>query len=74
LNKILKRFQTLDDIPSHQISPLDKSYLGYAGDPSNKNDANPNSVGNNTERGGESILSSQIFLFQIQMIYATLVN
>ena len=31
-------------------------------------------VGNNTERGGESILSSQIFLFQIQMIYVTSVN
>jgi len=31
-------------------------------------------VGNNTERGGESVLSSQIFLFQIQMIYATSVN
>jgi len=31
-------------------------------------------VGNNTERGGESILSSQIFLFQIRMIYATSVN
>jgi len=30
--------------------------------------------GSNTERGGESILSSQIFLLQIQMIYATSVN
>jgi len=28
----------------------------------------------NTERGGESVLSSQIFLFQIQMIYATSVK
>jgi len=31
-------------------------------------------VANNTERGGESVLSSQIFLFQIQMIYATSVK
>ena len=31
-------------------------------------------AGNNTERGGELVLSSQIFLFQIQMIYATSIN
>jgi len=31
-------------------------------------------VGNNTERGGELVLSSQIFPFKIQMIYATSVS
>ena len=30
LNKNLKSSQTLDDILSHQRSPLDKSGLGYA--------------------------------------------
>ena len=38
LNKNLKSSQTLDDILSHQRSPLDKSGLGYAGEPSSKND------------------------------------
>jgi len=32
------------------------------------------SVGNNTERGGESVLSSQIILFKNQIVYATSVN
>jgi hypothetical protein len=31
-------------------------------------------VGNNTERGGESVLSSQIILFKNQIVYATSVN
>ncbi len=34
LNKNLKSSQTLDDILSHQRSPLDKSGLGYAGESS----------------------------------------
>ena len=38
LNKNLKSSQTLDDILSHQRSPLDKSDLGYAGESSSKND------------------------------------
>jgi len=48
LNKNLKSSQTLDDILSHQRSPLDKSGLGYAGESSSKNDANPN-VSNNKD-------------------------
>ena len=40
LNKNLKSSQTLDDILSQQRSPLDKSSLGYVGEPSNN--ANPN--------------------------------
>jgi len=46
LNKSLKRYQTLDDILIHQRSPLDKSCLGYVGEPSRKNDANPNASNN----------------------------
>jgi len=42
LNKNLKSSQTLDGILSHQRSPLDKSGLRYASEPSSKNDANPN--------------------------------
>lgn len=42
LNKNLKSSQTLDDILSHQRSPLDKSGLGYASESSRKNDENPN--------------------------------
>ena len=42
LNKNLKSSQTLDDILSHQRSPLDKSGLGYEVESSSKNDANPN--------------------------------
>ena len=38
LNKNLKISQTLDDILSQQRSPLDKSGLGYVGEPSSKND------------------------------------
>ena len=38
LNKNLKSSQTLDDILSHQRSSLDKSGLGYVGEPSRKND------------------------------------
>ena len=38
LNKNLKSSQTLDDILSHQRSPLDKAGLGYVGEPSSKND------------------------------------
>ena len=38
LNKNLKSSQTLDDIPSHQSSPDDKSRLHYAGESSSKND------------------------------------
>jgi len=34
----LKISQTLDDILSHQRSPLDKSGLGYACEPSTNND------------------------------------
>ena len=41
LNKNLKSSQTLDDILSHQRSSFDKSGLGYVGEPSSKNDANP---------------------------------
>ena len=33
LNKNLKSSQTLDDILSHQRSPLDKLGLGYVGEP-----------------------------------------
>lgn len=36
LNKSINRSQTLDDILSHQIYPLDKSGLGYSGEPPNK--------------------------------------
>ena len=46
LDKNLKSSQTLDDILSHQRSPLDKSGLGYAGELSNKNDVNYNSSNN----------------------------
>lgn len=38
LNKNLKSSQTLDDILSHQRSPLDKLGLGYSGESSSKND------------------------------------
>ena len=38
LNNNFKSSQTLDDIISHQRSPLDKSGLGYVGEPSSKND------------------------------------
>ena len=38
LNKNLKSSQILDDILNHQRSPLDKSGLGYGGEPSTKND------------------------------------
>ena len=50
LNKNLKSSQTLDDILSHQRSPLDKSGLGYAGESSRKNDANPNASNNKDVR------------------------
>lgn len=46
LSKSLKRSQTLDDILSHQISPVDKSSLGYESDPSSKINANTNSQNN----------------------------
>ena len=42
LNKNLKSSQTLDDILSHQRPPLDKSGLGYACEPSSKNDNSSN--------------------------------
>ena len=45
LNKNLKISQTLDDILSHQRSPLDKLGLRYAGEPSRKND----NAGNNKD-------------------------
>ena len=50
LNKNLKSSQTLDDILSRQRSPPDKLGLGYAGDPSSKNDANPNASNNKDVR------------------------
>jgi len=37
-NSNLKSSRTLDDILSHQRSPLDKSGLGYAGESSSKYD------------------------------------
>ena len=56
LNKSLKSSQTLDDILSHQRSPLDKSGLGYAGESSNKNDAIPNASNNkDVEKLGRNI-------------------
>ena len=56
LNKNLKIYQTLDDILSHQISPLDKLGLGYAGETSNKTDANPNASNNkDVEKLGRNI-------------------
>ena len=53
LNKNLKSSQTLDDILSHQTSPLDKSGLGYAGESSSKNDASPNASNNKDVRNPE---------------------
>ena len=50
LNKNLKSSQTLDDILSHQRSPLDKSGLRYAGESSRKNDANSNASNNKDMR------------------------
>ena len=56
LNKSLKSSQTLDDIRSHQRSPLDKSGIGYAGEISNINDANPNTSNNkDVENPGKNI-------------------
>jgi len=58
LKKSLKSSQTLDGILSHQISPLDKSRLVYAGEPSNKNDANPNASNKkDVEKLGSNIYS-----------------
>jgi len=53
LNNNLKSSQTLDNILSHQRSPLDKSRLGYAGESSRKNDANPNASNNKDVRKPE---------------------
>jgi len=50
LNKNLKSSETLDGILNHQRSPLDKSGLGYAGESSSKNDANPNASNNKDVR------------------------
>ena len=56
LNKSLKSSQTLDDIESHQRSPLDKSGLGFACEPSSRNDANPNASNNkDVEKLGRNI-------------------
>jgi len=46
LNKSLNSSQTLDDILSHQIPSLNKSSLGYVGEPSNINDASPDPLKN----------------------------
>lgn len=56
LNKNLNRSQTLYDILSHEISPLDISFLGYTGEPSNSNDVNPNASKNkDVEKPGINI-------------------
>ena len=56
LKKSLKSSQTLDSILSHQISPLNKSSLGYASESSNKNDAIPNASNNkDVEKLGRNI-------------------
>ena len=38
MNKIMKSSQSLDDMLSYHRCPSDKSGLGYAGEPSNKNE------------------------------------
>ena len=59
LNKTLKISQTRDDILSHQISPLDKSGLGYVGEPSRKNDNASNNKDVRKPKRNDTLSSSK---------------